>query len=319
MLSLRTLIVATLLTPLAACHAGGEGAGPKATLPPAGEAPKPQPATGEAAAQPSATAGAAVDAAPGAPSDAQPTVAAQPNPSAAATVEYRLTGEVTSVRKSQLAFRVSGYIQSATARPGNALKKGDVLATLDERDFVLRLELARAKRDSAKVATEDAEKEFKREQELKNANASTATSYDKIKANYDQAKIALKLAELDVQNAEYALKDTKLVAPYDCVVSAQLHYDGEAVQSTPVTPVYEVYDTSEPEVTLSAPERLMSKVKVGGKLDVAIPSAGVQSTAQVTRIVPVISDRTRTFQVTAKLAAHDKIVVAGAYAEATLD
>jgi RND family efflux transporter MFP subunit len=298
-------------------------------LPPAGEAPKAAPqaaseagaqAAGEAAAQTAASAPAAAPAANAAApaTDAQTTVAAAPA-TPAATVEYRLTGEVTSVRKSQLAFRVSGFIQKASARPGDALKKGDALATLDERDFVLRLELARARRDSAKVAAEDADKEFRREQELKSANASTATSYDKIKAAFDQSKIALKLAELDLQTAENALKDTKLLAPYDCVVSNQLHYDGEAVQTTPVTAVYEVYDTAEPEVTLSAPERLISKIKVGGKLDVVIPSAGIEGVAQVTRIVPVVSDRTRTFQVTAKLATPSKVAVAGAYAEATLD
>ncbi|MGF1957887.1 HlyD family efflux transporter periplasmic adaptor subunit, partial [Enterococcus casseliflavus] len=74
----------------------------------------------------------------------------------------------------------------------------------------------------------------------------------------------------------------------------------ESVQVTPPAPVLDVYDTAQPELTLSAPERLMGQVKVGSNLKVAVPSAGFTGKGQVVRIVPVINERSRTFQVVAK-------------------
>ena len=267
-------------------------------------------------------------------------VAAQPTPEAATKVaepaasetpapvgqppqqpaaEYRLTGQIAAVRRAQLGFRVSGYIKSVSVRPGSAAKAGEVLAALDDRDFILRVELAKVRRDNAKVQLAEAEKELKRELQLQKDNASTAMTFDKVKSGTDQARLGLQMAELDLQMATDALKDTKLTAPYDCVVVEQLKYEGEGVQPVPPAPVLEIYDQAEPEISLSAPERLMGKIKLGDSISVSVPSGNFTGKATVTRIVPVINDKTRTFTVFGKFQNFDKKVVAGSYAEGTLD
>lgn len=234
----------------------------------------------------------------------------------AAEVEYRLTGQISSVRKSQLAFRVTGFVNQVVARPGTLAKKGDVLATLDDRDFVLREGLAKARKELARVSLDAAKKEYEREVQLKKENASTSSTFDKIKAAYDQASLSLKLADLDYETAALALSDTRLTAPYDCVVATQIKYDGENVQSG--NGVLEVYDVGEPEITLAVPERLMGQVKVGSKLKVQVPSANYSGDAEITRLVPVISEKSRTFQVVGKFVAYDPKIVPGSYAEATI-
>ena len=217
--------------------------------------------------------------------------------------EYRLTGQVSAIRNSQIAFRIIGFISEIKVKPGTPAKKGDVLATLDDRDFVLRVALAKARRDQAQIAVTTAEKDFKREKQLKAEKASTDSVFDKMRAEYEQAQLSLKLAELDLDTAELALKDTRLLAPYDCVVAVQMKDEGENVPAG--TAVFEVYDTAEPEITLSVPERLMNSTAVG---------------AQVTiRMVPVILQKTRTFQITAKLLQYNSKIVPGSYAEATLN
>jgi RND family efflux transporter MFP subunit len=231
--------------------------------------------------------------------------------------DYRLTGEVTAARHSQVAFRVPGFLSTIAAKPGTVAKKGALLATLDDRDYVLRLELAKARREQARIALESAQKELKRESDLKSANASTATVFDKIKAQADQARLALKLAELDYEGAELALKDTKLTAPYDSVVATQLKYEGENVQGG--TAVFEVYDTAEPEISLTVPERLLGQITVGTKLTITIQSAGYKGPGVIIRQVPVISERTRTFKVTVKLDKYDPKIVSGLYAEGVLN
>jgi hypothetical protein len=63
----------------------------------------------------------------------------------------------------------------------------------------------------------------------------------------------------------------------------------------------------------------MGQIQVGSNLKVTVASAGFTGKGQVIRIVPVINERTRTFQVFAKLNSYDKKIVPGTYAEATIE
>ena len=327
-------VTGSVLIGLMGCHSSGDG---KASLPPKGEvpataaAPTAEPAVTTSAAPVAATPAASPVVAPSTATEAKGTATepsaavATAGPGGAApittssAIDYRLTGQVSAMRHSELTFRVSGFIKSVPIKPGTQAKEGQVIATVDDRDFVVRVELAKARRDSARVQFAATEKELQREQELKKANASTASSFDKVKSGFDIARVGLRLAELDLEQADLALKDTKLTAPYDCVVSSQLKFDGEPVQVMPPSPVVEIYDTSEPEIALSAPERLMGQIHVGSPLKISVPSAGFTGKGEVTRIVPVINEKSRTFQVIAKFLAYDQKVVPGTYAEATIE
>lgn len=233
------------------------------------------------------------------------------------TVSTRLTGQVTAQRTSKIGFEVGGFIAEAVAKPGTVLKKGDVLATLQAEDFELRLQLARARRDQAKVQADIAFKDYEREVQLKKENASTSAVFEKVQAAHEQARLALKLAELDLTQAERNFADTKLRAPYDCVVATQLKFDGENVQAG--NAVFEVVDLSMPEITFEAPERLFGKVELGDKVNVLIPSAGFKGQAEVVRMVPVIAERTRTFKVITRPLEGSERVVPGSFAEATIN
>lgn len=241
-----------------------------------------------------------------------------PNPSPAppeATVQTRLTGEVSSQRKTSLAFRVTGFIQEIKSKPGDPCKKGQVLATLDDRDYRLALDVARSQRDVARVGLGNAKSEFDREEELRRQNVSTEAMYDKLKASFDKARLDLQLAELNLKKAEQAMQDTKLTAPYDCVVTKQLKYTGENVQSGNVA--LEIYDTTNPELNFSVPERMAGQLKVGDALEVTIPATGFKGSVPIIRLVPVVEESSRTFQVITQ-APSDPRIVPGLYAEAML-
>ncbi len=261
----------------------------------------------------------------GALAEPTPAAVAQTEASAAAAAQTakadeiantRISGEVASQTKSQLSFRVGGFIQELKVKTGASCKKGEVLAVLDSRDYRLSLDMARSQKEMAKVALGNAQSEFQREVELKKENVSTESMFDKIKAGFDRAKLDLQMAELKQTQAEQALQDNRLVAPYDCVVTKQLRNIGESVK--PGDAVYELYDTSDVELNFAVPERLAGKIKVGDKLKVSIPATGFSGQLEVIRLVPVVEQASRTFRVIAKAPEQDQRVVPGLYAEAQL-
>lgn len=286
--------------------------------------PKPAAATPAPQAAPAGDAQAATAAVPAAtassPAAAQaPAGAAAPVGSAVpdGNVNTRLSGEVASQTKSQLSFRVGGFIQDLKFKTGMTCKKGDVLAVLDTRDYKLSLDMARSQKEMARVALGNAQSEFQREEELKKANVSTESMFDKLKTGYDKARLDLQMADLKLTQAEQAMQDTKLTAPYDCVVTKQLKNVGERVN--PGDAVFELYNTSDVELTFQVPERLAGKIKVGDKLKVSIPATGFAGDLEVVRLVPVVEQASRTFRVIAKAPEQDQRVVPGLYAEAQLN
>lgn len=230
--------------------------------------------------------------------------------------DIRLNGEVKALRNSKIAFRVGGFLSEVLVKEGDKVKKGQVLAKLDDRDYNLQLALAKAKRKQAMIERNSSEKEFQREKQLKKENVSTDTLFDKVKALYDQASVNLELADIQLAIAKTAKEDTLLKAPYDCVVARTFKDEGENVPSG--NEVFEVYDTAEPEIHLSAHENLLGKVSVGDSLEVKIPSMGIQGYVRVERIVPVISESTRTFEIIAKMVDSTVKILPGSFVEASL-
>lgn len=284
-------------------------------------APAPAPATAETAAPatesapasgtaPQEVASAQVD---GAPAAAQNVEGAGAAAAQGDNVQVSFPGAVNSQRRSTLSFRVGGFIDSIKLKAGETCKKGAVLATLDARDYRLAVDMAKSQLDLATAAAENASAEFKREQELQAQNASSGSNFDRLKAQNDNAAANRKLAELRLVQAQQALGDTRLVAPYDCVISKQLTNVGQNVK--PGDPAYEIYDVTDIELSFNVPERMAGKLKLGEKLKVRIPATGYEGLLDILRIVTVVDDKTRTFQVVAKAPTNDPRVVPGLYAE----
>lgn len=104
-------------------------------------------------------------------------------------------------RTSDLSFRVGGPIERFDVYAGNYYKKGDVIAEVDSRDFLIRKERAEAIYHQSKA-------EFERIGVLFEKNNISASAYEKAKADYTSAKTAF-------ETAKNELDDAKLIAPFN--------------------------------------------------------------------------------------------------------
>lgn len=240
-----------------------------------------------------------------------------PSKSSSASFSHRISGQIAAASKSQLSFRVPGFIQKILAEPGDVVKKGDILALLDPADFTTQVNLARIKKNQAQLEENMAKDEFNREKDLEQQGASTGVQLRQAKFKYDQAHIGVQQANLNLESAERNLEYTKLRAPYDCVMSSK--YKDQAERIGIETPVFEIYEKNRTEVHLNFPEILMGKIHIGSKLLVTISSINYKDEAVVTKLVPVVSENTRTFKVIATLKNPDPKVVPGLFAEAQIN
>jgi RND family efflux transporter MFP subunit len=113
-------------------------------------------------------------------------------------------GKVAAIDRVTLAFQVDGPLIELPIRKGQEVKKGDLLARIDPRDFQNR-------RDSAKAEREQTSTQLER---IKKAAVTGAVSQTEL----TNAQAAFDRADANFEIAQKALEDTKMLAPFDAVI-----------------------------------------------------------------------------------------------------
>jgi membrane fusion protein (multidrug efflux system) len=205
---------------------------------------------------------------------------------AAVTNKARIASEevVGTVRpklQSVIEAKVSGRIETLAVSPGQRVKAGDLLAQLDAREIQAKLDQARAVRDQTARDLERARKLF--EQKI--------TSQSEFDAVQSHARVAAGAAT----EAETALAYTKIVAPFDGVVTRKLTDVGDL--AAPGKPIVEMEDPGILRFEAGVPEALIGDVKIGDKLAVRLSSLPADLTGVVVEVAPAADPATRTYLV----------------------
>ncbi len=205
--------------------------------------------------------------------------------------EFRqFPGNVRANRRVELKFSVEGRLQDLNAQEGRSVRKGEVLAKLDQRDF-------RNQRDAAKAKSVQAAHELDRFSRLKTQNVVTLADYEEVKTDADVAK-----AELDIK--EKALEDAVLYAPFNGVVVKRHVERFEHVKAE--QEIISLQDISRIEVVIQVPERVIARAGAAGLelLEVrfdADPHAGRWFNAKVREYGLESDNATRTYDVVVAL------------------
>ncbi|MCD6294297.1 MAG: biotin/lipoyl-binding protein, partial [Deltaproteobacteria bacterium] len=101
----------------------------------------------------------------------------------------KFSGVVDAVDSSPIAFEVSGNVDEVRVKVGDRVKKGQVMATLNERTFRLDVQAAEAAVERAKVQVADKKNDLDRYQRISklDSGAVSQASLDNSKAAYDSA------------------------------------------------------------------------------------------------------------------------------------
>jgi RND family efflux transporter MFP subunit len=152
---------------------------------------------------------------------------------------------VEPTERANLTFRVSGKLVQLIARPGQLVQNGELLARLDDTDFNLKL-------DQAKARFELAQTQFTRAEQL---IAQKLVS----QAVFDEARAQLQVAQADLSTAETALSYTRLEAPFAGIISRLLVENHENVSAQQAIMELQVRD--QVDVVIQVPEDVISNVR----------------------------------------------------------
>ena len=159
----------------------------------------------------------------------------------------RFPGELAAADSSNMSFDVPGRLIEFPATQGMVFKFGELLGRLDPTNFVARV-------DSARADFNNAHAELARRHQLHQRGVISRSELDGFQRANDVAEAALR-------EAQRALDDTRLVAPFDGRVARTLVNNFQNVQAN--QPVLVFQSTSILEVDIQVPEADMSALERG--------------------------------------------------------
>ena len=130
--------------------------------------------------------------------------------------------QISPTQKTILAFKYAGKIKSINFESGDFVKKGQVIATIDDSDYKVNLEAFSKKYEAAKAVAQNAEVQFSRAEKLYKGGALAKKDYDNAVMQKNVAISTFKEASAGLENARNTLNDTKIIAPYDGYIDKKI-------------------------------------------------------------------------------------------------
>lgn len=159
--------------------------------------------------------------------------------------EYSFPATVDAGRKLVMSFRVSGRLIELPVKEGDNLKKGQLIARLDPKDFQIALNEAKAQYDKA-------EADYRRYQKLYEKNAVPRAELDLYRSKRDVAK-----SKLD--EAKTNLSYTYLRAPFAGQIGNR--YVENYMDVKAQDPIVDLNDNTMLEIKVNLPENLVVSFK----------------------------------------------------------
>jgi RND family efflux transporter MFP subunit len=192
-------------------------------------------------------------------------------------------GRAQANEEVDLGFEVAGVLIERPVNKGDEVKKGQLLARLDPRDFKNELDAAKAERERARA--------------YRDRIAEALKARAVARQDLDDAEARLKEAIAREEIKRKALDDSHIYAPYDGVIAFTYFDEFKRVQAK--EKVLRLLDISKIKFTVDLPESLISYVphvtKVWVEYDVF---PGRKVPARVKEVGTEASETTRTYPVT---------------------
>ena len=193
------------------------------------------------------------------------------------------SGYVTPRRRATIAAKITGLVTGVYFDEGSHVHAGQLLAKLDDSDARRALESARGDRDSTKASVHDYEVQLRnaqivlrRTEQLTQAGIQTQeqldnarTAVDSLQAKIDLVKTQVAAAEARIMEAQQAVDNCTIVAPFDGIVVSKDAQIGEMVSPISAgggftrTGIATIVDMNSNEIEVDVNEAYIARVVPG--------------------------------------------------------
>jgi RND family efflux transporter MFP subunit len=206
-----------------------------------------------------------------------------------------LTGTFKPRAQVQVVAEVQARLLRVLKDEGARVAKDEVLAVLDETDYRLANDRARAALAVAEANRAHAQAEKERADSLLKTGGITDRDHLSAQVALQVGEASLAQAKAEAAIAAQQLARTQVKAPFAGRIAKRFPDPGAML--APGASLFTLVDDSVLEYKAPVPSRDFAKVKLGAPVELAIDAlGGARVSGRIARIEPLIDERSRSFQ-----------------------
>jgi len=177
----------------------------------------------------------------------------------------RATGNLEAEDTLKIGSIVSGVIRKMLVEENANVKKGDLIAIIDDGKDDTEVRQAEGTLKAAQSNLDYMKKYYERQKALYDAKQLSQDNFDKVSRDYENAKQDAYSKKADLDKAKLTFDNKRIVAPADGLIIAKVSAEGETVTlASPATIIYTIAkDIRRMKVKLEIDENRIGEVKVG--------------------------------------------------------
>ena len=213
-----------------------------------------------------------------------------------------VSGTLKAVRSAMVKARVAGELVLLEVREGDAVKMGQIVARVDNTEYLARQTQNKQQAEAARAQVEVAQRQFDNNNALVNQGFISKTALDTSISNLNGAKASYQAALATLDVATKALDDSVLKAPLNGFVSQRFAQPGERV--APEARIIEIVDLSQLELEATLTSAQAMNVKLGQIAKLNVEGTNEEVSAKVLRINPSTQAGSRSVLIYLGLQSH---------------
>jgi HlyD family secretion protein len=225
------------------------------------------------------------------------------------------SGYVVARRKAAVASKGTGRLVLLNVEEGDQVKKGQLIAQLEDADVVAAREGARQSLLLAEADLYDAKTSYERMRILLKQGAIAQAEYDVAEARFKRVVASIDVSRFALKEAEVAVDNTRIIAPFDGTVLKKNADIGEIVAplagaASSKAAVVTIADMSSLEVDADVSEANITRVAPEQQCEITLDAYPQQRyPGYVTKIVPTADRSKATVLVKIKFKEYDQRVL----------
>lgn len=245
-------------------------------------------------------------------------------------------GDLTARSQFVVAPKVAGRLVKLLKDIGDSVQNGELVAVLDDEEYVQQVEQAKAELEVAKASVDEArsqmetvQREFDRAEALRTKKIASESELDEARSQYRRALARHKVALSQVAQKWAALKTAEVRQSYTKITATwtgggDSRMIGERFADTGAMlpanqPIVSVIHIDELTAVIYVTEREYGKVQVGQTVDISCDAYDQPFTGQVVRVAPLVKEASREARVEVKVVNTERLLRPGMFIRAQIE
>ena len=198
-------------------------------------------------------------------------------------------GTIEGLMDPTIRSEIAASVRKISTKTGSILKKGDLIAQLNDKDYSYQLELVEAELRQLKIRLNGQNKTYQRNSELVDENFISPNALDEIINQKNETEELIKISETRAKIAKYRLSKTKIYAPISGKVEKQIASIGDFLKIG--DPIIQIMNNDRLRAHVPFPERLATRLKPGLPIELKSPIVEEKIIVKIAELKPkLISD-----------------------------